>query len=142
MKRNYLVIIIVIATLILAGIIVEFLLQEREILPLLEIVLPEERFHSYLGLPSLSGKFLEFDEAKSEITILYFNTETMKVNQKTFKIDKETIFSKAISDPYQPDLFPKENLEKVKEETITTVFYLSVENEIPLARLVQVETLF
>ncbi|HUW72025.1 MAG TPA: hypothetical protein VMV66_02470 [Candidatus Humimicrobiaceae bacterium] len=142
MKRSYLIIVIAIATLILAGIIVEFFLQKQEILPPLEVFLPEQKFHSYLELPSLSGKFLEFDEAKSEITILYFNTETMKVNQKTFKTDKETIFSKATFNLYQPDLFLEEELKKVKQETQTTVFYLSAENGILLARLIQVETSF
>jgi hypothetical protein len=95
-----------------------------------------------LELPSYGGKFLEFDEAKSEITIIYFNTETMKVNQQTFKVDKETIFSKTTLDPYQPDFFPKEDLEKVEQETQTTVFYLRSENGTPLARLIQVETSF
>lgn len=142
MKRSCLIIIIAIAALILAGIIFEFFLQNREILPPLEIVLPEQRFRSYLELPSYSGKFLGFDEAKSEITILYFNTETMKVNQKTFKIDKETIFSKMALNPYQPDLFPKEELKKIKQEAQTTVFYLTVEGGIPLARLIRIEALF
>lgn len=141
MKRNCLI--IVIAALVLAGIIVGVFLQNKEILPpIIEVFLPEQRFRSYLELPSYSGKFLEFDEAKSEITILYFNTDTMKVNQETFKMDKETIFSKATIGPYQPDLFSKEDLEKVKQETQTTVFYLTSESGIPLARLIQVETSF
>ena len=120
-------------------------MQDRKILPpIIEVVLPEQRFRSYLELPSYSGKFLEFNEARSEVTILYLDTETMKVNQEIFKMDKETIFSKATLDPYQPDFFPKEDLKKVKQETQTTVFYLSAEkeSEIPLARLVRVEALF
>jgi len=142
MKRSCFIIIIVIAALISASIIVEFLLQRWETAP--EVSSPEQEFYSYLELPSYSGKFLEFDQAKSEVTVLYFNTETMKINQKTFKIDKDTIFSKAIIDPYRPDLFLKEDLKKVKQETLTTVFYPAAEetNEIPLARLIQVEASF
>ena len=144
MKRDSLIIIITIAALILAGVLTGFFLQKHEILPPLEIVLPEQRFHSYLELPSYGGKFLEFDESKSEITILYFNTETMKVSQKTFKIDQDTIFSKVTFNLYQPDLFPKEDLQGVKQETQTTVFYLITEkeNELPLARLIQVGASF
>jgi len=145
MKKIFLIIIILITVLILAGIVVEFFLQKKEAVPLSsEVVSLEEKFYSYLELPSRNGKFLEFDEAKSEISILYFNTETMKINQETFKIDKDTIFSKVAFDHYQPDLFSQEDLKKVKQETQTKIFYLlpEKENEIPLARLIQVESLF
>jgi hypothetical protein len=97
-----------------------------------------------LKLPVISGKFLEFDEAKSEIHIIYFDIGTMKVSAKTFKIDKETIFSKTTSGLYHPYLFPKKDLKNVRQETPTTIFYLPAEkeNEVSLARLIQVETSF
>ena len=144
MKKNCLIVIIVIAALILFGVIFKFFLQEQEILPPLEIVLPEERFRSYLELPSHSGKFLEFDEAKSEISILCLNTETMRVATESFKIDEDTIFSKMNFESSQPDFFPEEDFKEVKQEAQTEVFYLAAEkeNEIPLARLIQIEASF
>lgn len=144
MKKACFIIVIVIAALILIGIIVELLLQKQEAVKTEKVLSPEEKFHSYLELPSLSGKFLEFDEVKSEISILYLNTETMKIAAKIFKIDQETIFSKVAFELYGPNIFPKKGLKEVKQEIQTTVFYLpsEEENEIPIARLIQVETSF
>jgi len=146
MKKKYLIVILAATVLILAGVVAWIFLQKQEIVPPSEVIRPgaEEDFYLYLKLPALSGKFLEFDEIKSEITILYFDTKKMKVFSQNFKIDKDTIFSKAAFEPNQPDLFPKKDLKKVKQETQTTVFYLSAEkeNETPLARLIQVETSF
>jgi len=104
----------------------------------------EEDFYTYLGLPSVNGKFLELNEAESEITILYFDTETMKIARETFKIDGETVFSKARFEPQLPDLFPKEDLRKVKQETQITAFYSAEkkEGEPLLARLIQVRASF
>ena len=102
----------------------------------------EEDFYIYLKLPSFSGGFLEFDEDRSEIRMLYLTPETMKVAIKSFKVDKETIFSKATLNSYQPDLFPRGDLKRVGQEARVKVFYLTVENEIPLARLIQAEALF
>ncbi len=99
----------------------------------------QEDFYEYLKLPYLGGRFLELDEAKSEIAILYFNRETTKIHTQKFKLDKETIFSKAHSEPHQPDFFPKKDLHKIKQLTQLVVFYLPAENEIPLARLIRVQ---
>lgn len=102
----------------------------------------EEDFYAYLELSSISGEFLEFDEAKSELSILYLTPETMKVVIKSFKIDKETIFSKMALDSHQPNLFPKEDLKKIEQEARITIFYLTVENKTLLARLIQAEASF
>lgn len=146
MKKNYLIVILVVAVLILVGVVAWIFLQKQENVPPSEVIRPgaEEDFYSYLELPFLSGKFLEFDEAKSEIRILYFNIEAMKVFTKTFKIDRDTIFSKATPGFYQPNLFPEKDLQMVRQETPIAVFYLQAEkeNEISLARLIQVENSF
>ena len=146
MKKNYLIVILVVAVLILAGAAAWIFLQKQETVQSEEVVRPgaEEDFYSYLKLPSHNGKFLEFDEAESEISIIYFDIETMKVYAKTFKIDKDTIFSKATPGLYHSDLFPKKDLKNVRQETPTTIFYLPAEkeNEVSLARLIQVETSF
>jgi len=150
MGKKYLIVILAATVLILAGVVaLVFFQKQRAILPIVpseEVIRPgaEEDFYSYLELPSHNGKFLKFDKTKSEITILYFDTETMKIISQTFKIDKKTIFSKVPSESSKPDLFPKKDLQKVEEETRTTVFYLlpEKENEIPLARLIQVEASF
>jgi len=147
MKKNQ-IIILALAVLILAGIVTWVFLQKQDqgIVPSEETIPAgaEENFYLYLELPSRSGKFLKFDEAKSEIHILYFDTEAMKIAAKAFRVDGQTIFSKATFEPYQPDLFPQKDLEKVRQETQTTVFYLSAENENenPLARLIQVRASF
>lgn len=150
MKKDYLIIILVVAVLILAGVVTWIFLQKQEVVPPAvppEEVIPagaEEKFYSYLELASRSGKFLEFDEAKSEIKILCLDTETMKIATESFKIDEETVFSKMSPDLYQPDIFPRKELTKIKQEAQITVFYLlpEKENEIPLARLIQVEASF
>jgi len=150
MKKNQIIILALsIATLlILAGIVVLFLSEnwlQKPVIP--KETIPagaEENFYLYLELPSVSGKFLEFNRVKSEITILYFNTETMKTVRQVFEMDEETIFSKAAFDLYQPDLFLGRELQKVRQETPVTVFYLSPEEEevVPLARLIRVEASF
>jgi len=141
MKKQIISLVVII--LVIAAIIFCFFLKEKE--PE-EGIRPgaEEDFYAYLELPSFNGKFLEFREAESKMSILCLDTATMKISQRTFKVDQETIFSKITSDPRQPDLFPKEDLEKIEQETQTTVFYLVAEkeNEIPLARLIQAEVAF
>jgi len=144
MKKDYPIIILAVAALIWAGVAIWIFLQKPETAPP-EDIIPvgaEWKVSSYLELPSRSGKFLEFDEAKLEMTIFYFNTETMKVTAEIFKIDQETIFSKMPFEASQPNLFPRKGLREVKEETQITVFYLPAESGLPLARLVQVEALF
>jgi len=149
MKKNQLIIILALAALIIAGIFAWSFLSEREEKePVVsKDVIPadaEENFYSYLELASFSGKLLRFDEDKSEIHIFYFDREINKTASRVFKIDQETIFSKALFEPGQPDLFPGKELKKVKEETYTTVSYLPAEkeNEIPLARLIRVKASF
>lgn len=147
MKKNQIIILVLsLATLfILAGIVILFLSEnwvQRPVMP--EETIPEgaeENFYLYLELPSVGGKFLEFNRVKSEIAVLYFDKETMKTVRQMFKTDEETLFSKASPDPYQPDLFLGKELQKVQQETPVAVFYLSSEKEeeIPLARLIQVE---
>ena len=149
MKKNQLIIILALAALIIAGIFAWSLLPEREEKEQVvsEDVIPadaEENFYSYLELASFSGKFMGFDKDNSKLTILYFNTETMKINSQSFRVDAETVFSKAAFEPYQPNIFARKDLEKIKPETVTKVFYLPAEevNQLPLARLIQVEALF
>jgi hypothetical protein len=101
-----------------------------------------KNFYLYLDLPSISGKFMRFDEVESEIHVIYFNKETRKVSVQTFKVDQDTIFSKLISKPRQPNLFSEKELQGIKQETPVTVFYLLAENENQLARLIQVEDSF
>ena len=144
MKKNQLIILLILVILILAVIVVWIFSQKQEAVFLLEAVRPgaEEDFYSYLELPSRSGKFLGFDENTLELTVLYFDTETMKTAVQPFKIDKETILSISLFEPYEPNLFPLKTLQEVKQETQTTVSYLSAENEMPTARLIRVKASF
>ena len=139
---------LILAVLVLVGIFTWLFLQKQETKPVVsEKAIPqraEENFYKYLELPSRSGMFINVDETKLEININYFDIETMKIKNQAFRIDAETIFSKAAFDPYQPDLFPKKGFQEVKRETTTKIFYLppEKEDEIPLARLIQVQASF
>jgi hypothetical protein len=103
-----------------------------------------DNFYLYLDLPSISGKFLSFEEEEKEISIIYFNKETSKISAKTFKVDQETLFSKLISESDSPNLFPEKDLLSVDQETKTNIFYNSSEEEKekPLAKLIQIEVSF
>jgi len=103
-----------------------------------------ENFYLYLELPSISGKFLNFEEEKAEISIIYFNEETNKISTKIFKVDQETLFSKLISESDSPNLFPEKEILIVDQETKTNIFYNSSEEEKekPLAKLIQIEVSF
>lgn len=153
MRKNQIIIsVLILAVLIMSGVIVQVFLQEEgkkeEQRPIIsEDAIPagaEENFYLYLKLPSVSGKFVKFDEVKSEINIIYFNTETMKIVSQNFKIDTETIFSKISFEPDKPNIFSRKDFKNVEQEIWATVFYLSSEkeNEIPLARLIKVEASF
>lgn len=118
-KNQIIILVLVLAILILAGIFVWVFLQREEKKPVVaEETIPtgaEENFYSYLELASRSGKFLKFDEAKLEITILCLNPEAMKVKAESFKIDQDTIFSKMPFETFRPSLSESETIEVTAE---------------------------
>jgi len=148
-KKYIILISIAVIILIVAGFILkiknEELIQKSKQQQKLERFIPireaKENFDSFLNLSSLSGKFLNFEQEKSEISIASFDTETMKVSTKVFKTDEHTIFSRMTFEFDQSKLFPKEDFQKISKGTQIMIFYITAEkqDEIPTAKLIQVE---
>jgi hypothetical protein len=101
----------------------------------------KENFKPLQNNPALSGKFSSYDEIKSEIYILFFDTNTMKVLPNPFKINGHTIFSKTTIEFDQSKLFPAEKLKDIPMGTQVIVYYSDSEDQAgpPVAKLIMVE---
>ena len=146
LNRKNLIILIILVVIILLGMLFFQVTRLKEKEPTkIENYIPvgeaRENFKSLQNNPALTGKFSSYDELKSEISILSFDTDAMRVISHAFKLNDHTIFSETTNEFDQSRLFSVERLKDIPAGTQFIVYYTDPENqaELPVAKLIQVE---